>query len=69
MVYGWTAADIRAAIERCERETEAMVQAGAKPEAIYQHRKGITLLKAYLAKAEETPPAADAATSPSQGRQ
>ena len=52
MMYGWTAADIRAAIERCERETEAMVRAGAPPEAIYQHRKGITLLQAYLAKAE-----------------
>ncbi|MBR4442541.1 MAG: hypothetical protein IKS52_04645 [Clostridia bacterium] len=53
MIYGWKAADIRAAIDRCERETEALIRKGAAPEQIYQHRKGVTQLRAYLAKAEE----------------
>lgn len=52
MPYGWTAEQLRAAIERCEAETEKMIQDGAKPEDIYHRRHGIETLREMLRRAE-----------------
>jgi len=53
MPYGWTAEQLRAAIERCEQEVEWLVQHRARPEEIYHRRQGLDTMRRWLARAEE----------------
>lgn len=49
---GWTAAELRESINRCEDECEAMVRAGASPDKIKGRRDGIEKLYNLLYEAE-----------------
>lgn len=48
----WTAAELRAAIGRCEDEVARLVAEHARPEAIYSRRQGIDVLYVLLREAE-----------------
>lgn len=48
----WTAAELRAAIGRCEDEVARLVAEHARPEAIYSRRQGIDVLYILLREAE-----------------
>lgn len=52
MMYGWTAAKLRAAIEQREKRTEKLVKEHASPEAIEESRKGMDKLHRWLEEAE-----------------
>lgn len=52
MTCGWTAAQLRAAINRCEGDAEAAIARHEKPEIIEGKRKGIKMLYGWLARAE-----------------
>lgn len=49
---GWTAAELRECINRCEYECEAMVRAGASPDRLKGRREGIDRLYSMLYEAE-----------------
>lgn len=49
----WTAAELKEAIERCERDTVAMIAKGERQETIDGRRKGIEMLYLWLARAEQ----------------
>lgn len=51
-MYGWTAAQIKAAIDRCEKETEERIKRHESPERIADGRKHIDTLRRWLAEAE-----------------
>jgi hypothetical protein len=48
----WTANELRAAIDRCEREAERRIQAHEPPERVYGARQGIETLYRMLEEAE-----------------
>ena len=48
----FTAAELRAAIDRCEREVERRVRAHEPPERVYGARQGIETLYRMLEEAE-----------------
>lgn len=48
----WTAAQLRAAIDRCEAEIETMIANHATPAAIEGRRRGVTRLHSLLRNAE-----------------
>lgn len=39
MLYGWTEKQLNAAIERCSKDIEGMIQRHESPEVIYRKRK------------------------------
>ena len=51
---GWTAAELRESINRCEDECEAMVRAGASPDRLKGRRDGIEKLYNLLYEAERS---------------
>ena len=52
MTCGWTAAQLRAAIDRGNAQVEAMIANRERPERIEGCRKGIEMLFLWLARAE-----------------
>lgn len=54
MTSWWSAAQLRAAIDRCERDTEAMIARHEPPEQIEGRRKGIEVLYRILGNLEKS---------------
>lgn len=48
----WTAAELRAAIDRCEQEAERRIRAHEPPERVCGARQGIEVLYRMLKEAE-----------------
>lgn len=50
MPYGWTVDQIKAAIDRCEREVEEMIKRHATPREIEARRAGLDAMRKWLEK-------------------
>ena len=50
MPYGWTEDQIKAAIDRCEREVEQMIKRHATPKEIEARRSGLETMRRWLDK-------------------
>ena len=48
MPYGWTVDQIKAAIDRCERDVEAMIARHATPKEIEARRSGLATMRKWL---------------------
>ena len=48
MPYGWTADQIKAAIDRCEKDVEAMIARHATPREIEARRSGLETMRRWL---------------------
>lgn len=50
MPYGWTVDQIKAAIDRCEREVEEMIKRHATPKEIEARRSGLETMRRWIEK-------------------
>ena len=53
MPYGWSKEQIKAAIDRCEREAAEMVARHATPGEIEARRQGLETMRKWLEKEEK----------------
>ena len=55
MPYGWTKEQIKAAIDRCERDVEEMIRRHATPGEIEARRQGLASMRKWLEREEKKP--------------
>ena len=55
MPYGWTKDQIKAAIDRCEKEVAEMVARHATPREIEARRSGLETMRKWLEREEKKP--------------
>ena len=53
MPYGWTVDQIKAAIDRCEKDVEQMIARHATPKEIEARRAGLATMRRWLEKEEK----------------
>ena len=53
MTYGWTKEQIKAAIDRCERDVEEMIRRHATPGEIEARRQGLDAMRKWMERAEK----------------